>query len=82
MSVAVAKIAISIDSHLLEQLDAFIQKKKFKNRSQAIQSAVAQSVKKLERMRLAEECAKLDPVVEQRMAEEWQESEMKSILEG
>lgn len=75
MSAIASKIAISLDSGLLGRLDAFIQKKHFKNRSQAIQSAVEEAVDRLEHSRLAEECEKLDPVYEQHLADEWQESE-------
>ena len=55
MSVIASKIAISMDSGLLDRLDQFIQKKCFKNRSQAIQSAVEETVNRLEHSRLTEE---------------------------
>ena len=42
----------------------------FPNRSKAIQEAIEDKLNRLERTRLAEECAKLDPVAEQAMAEE------------
>lgn len=67
---SVAKIAISIDAHLLDRLDTFITEKKFKTRSQAIQLAVITTIERLESQRLIEECAKLNPIVEQRMADE------------
>ncbi len=75
MSTIAAKIAISIDDSLLERLDNFIKKKRFKNRSQAIQAAVEEVVKQLEHDRLAEECEKLDPIYERQMADEWQDFE-------
>lgn len=75
MSAMAAKIAISIDSSLLERLDTFIQKKQFKNRSQAIQSVVEEAVNRLEHNRLTEECNKLDPAYERHMADEWQDIE-------
>lgn len=75
MSAIAAKIAISIDSHLLDKLDRFIRNKQFKNRSQAIQSAVSEVVDRLEHSQLKEECAKLDPIYERHMADEWQDIE-------
>ncbi|MXY98177.1 MAG: hypothetical protein F4Z29_10630 [Gemmatimonadetes bacterium] len=42
----------------------------YKNRSQAIEEAVSEKLDRLKRGRLARECAKLDPVEEQELAEE------------
>jgi metal-responsive CopG/Arc/MetJ family transcriptional regulator len=66
----VSKIAITIDDNLLKQLDLMVKLKIYPNRSKAIQEAVADKLKRLERTRLARECAKLDPEYEQNMAEE------------
>ena len=65
-----SKIAITIDDKLLKQLDLMVQSRMFPNRSKAIQEAVADKLKRLERTRLAQECTKLDPDYEQNMAEE------------
>ena len=67
---AASKIAITIDDNLLKQLDLIVKSKVYPNRSKAIQEAVADKLKRLERTRLAQECAKLDPEFEQNMAEE------------
>jgi metal-responsive CopG/Arc/MetJ family transcriptional regulator len=67
---AASKIAITIEDNLLKQLDLMVKSRLFPNRSKAIQEAVADKLKRLERNRLAEECAKLDPEYEQNMAEE------------
>ena len=67
---AASKIAITIDDKLLKQLDIMVKSKVYPNRSKAIQEAVADKLQRLERKRLAQECAKLDPVYEQNMAEE------------
>ena len=67
---ATAKIAITIDDKLLKQLDLMVTNKVYPNRSKAIQEAVADKLKRLERSRLAQECAKLDPYYEQNIAEE------------
>jgi hypothetical protein len=42
----------------------------FPNRSQAIESAVAEKLQRLDRGRLARECAKLDPDFEKALADE------------
>lgn len=67
---AASKIAITIDDNLLKKLDLMVKSRLFPNRSKAIQEAVADKLKRLERNRLTEECAKLDPEYEQNMAEE------------
>ena len=66
---AAAKIAITIDDNLLKQLDIMVKSKVYPSRSRAIQEAVADKLQRLERTRLAQECAKLDPAHEQNMAE-------------
>jgi len=67
---AASKIAITIDDRMLRQLDFLVKSKYFPNRSKAIQEAVAEKLMRLEKSRLAQECAKLDPVFEQSIAEE------------
>jgi metal-responsive CopG/Arc/MetJ family transcriptional regulator len=73
---AVSKIAITIDDRMLKQLDILVKSKYFPNRSKAIQEAVAEKLMRLEKSRLAQECAKLDPVFEQSIAEEGFSAEM------
>ncbi len=67
---ASAKIAITIDEKTLRRLDRQVKERVFPNRSKAIQDAVEESLNKLERNRLAKECAKLDPAAERAMADE------------
>jgi Arc/MetJ-type ribon-helix-helix transcriptional regulator len=67
---SVAKITISIDENLLTRLDILVRSHIFSNRSQAVQSAVEEKIARLTRSRLAQECAKLDPLEEQSLAEE------------
>lgn len=62
------KVAITIDSGTLKR--GLVAKKVFPNRSRAIQSAVAEKLARMERSRLASECAKLDPKFEKTLAEE------------
>ncbi len=64
------KVALTIDSALLEQVDGLVEHRHFRNRSQAIEAAIAEKLARLARTRLAAECAKLDPAEEQQMADE------------
>lgn len=65
-----AKIAITIDQITLTKLDRLVKAKMFPSRSKAIQSAVKDKLARLDRSRLARECAKLDPKFEQTLADE------------
>ncbi|MEW6001931.1 MAG: ribbon-helix-helix domain-containing protein [Nitrospirota bacterium] len=64
------KIAITLDEQFIEQLDRLVSEHVFQNRSQAIQEAVDEKLKRLKRTRLAKECSKLDLAFEKAMAEE------------
>ena len=57
---ATTKVAISLDSKLLQQLDRLVAEQVFPNRSQAVQDAIRDKLDRLARTRLARECAKLD----------------------
>jgi len=65
-----AKIAVTIDQGLLTRLDKLVKEHRFPNRSRALQEALRDKIDRLDRTRLARECAKLDKVAEQQMAEE------------
>lgn len=65
-----SKIAITIDDKTLKRLDFLVKSKFFPNRSNAIQQAVTEKLNRIDKSRLARECAKLDPGVEQSLAEE------------
>jgi metal-responsive CopG/Arc/MetJ family transcriptional regulator len=67
---ATTKVAISIDSKLLEQLDRLVDERIFRNRSQAVQDAIRDKLDRFAHTRLARECAKLDVRAEQEMADE------------
>ena len=67
---ATTKVAISLDSKLLEQLDRLVAERVFPNRSQAVQDAVRDKLDRLARTRLARECAKLDASAERILADE------------
>ncbi len=64
-----AKVAVTLDSSTLKRLDRLVERARFLNRSQAIEIAVKEKLARLERSRLAEECAKLDPAEEQALAD-------------
>lgn len=64
------KVALTLDSTLLERVDNLVARERFRNRSQAIETALAEKLARLARTRLAEECAKLDPTEERRLADE------------
>ena len=65
-----AKVAITLDENLLRRLDRLVKNRLFENRSRAIQEAVREKLSRLDRDRLARECAKLDRKFEQALAEE------------
>jgi metal-responsive CopG/Arc/MetJ family transcriptional regulator len=73
---ATSKIAITIDDNTLKRLDILVKSKFFPNRSKAIQQAVTEKLMRIEKSRLAQECAKLDPDFEQSLAEESFSSEL------
>ena len=71
-----SKIAITMDETILDMLDRLVARRVFPNRSRAIQEAVAEKLQRLERIRLARECAKLDPEFEKSLAEEGMSEEL------
>ncbi|MBX3060586.1 MAG: ribbon-helix-helix protein, CopG family [Anaerolineae bacterium] len=73
---ATTKVAVTIESELLAEIDQLVAQRMFPNRSKAIQEALRESLEKIKRNRLARECAKLDPDVEQALAEEGMEWEL------
>ena len=69
-TMAKTKVAVTLDAVLLEHVDYLVAQQRFRNRSQAIETALAEKLARLTRTRLAEECAKLDPAEEQQLADE------------
>lgn len=65
-----SKVAITIDDRVLARVDELVASKRFPNRSQAIEIAVREKLTRLDRSRLARECALLDPEFERRLADE------------
>jgi len=71
-----SKIAITLETNMVKRLDMLVKSNFFPNRSKAIQDAVAEKLRRIEKSRLAQECAKLDPDFEQSLAEEGFTSEL------
>ena len=64
------KVALTLDADLLGQVDELVARQKFLNRSQAVEAALADKLRRLARTRLAREAAKLNPAEEKRVADE------------
>ncbi len=64
------KIAITIEDKTLTRLDTLVKNRAFPSRSRLIQEAIREKLERLDRSRLARECAKLDEQFEKTMAEE------------
>ena len=63
------KVAITLEEKTFTKLDRLVKARLFPNRSKAIQEAVEEKLSRLDRRRLARECAKLDPQFEKRLAD-------------
>lgn len=61
---------MSLEKRTLERLDQMVAERVFPSRSGAIQQAVEEKLARIERTRLAAQCAKLDRRDEQALAEE------------
>ncbi len=72
---ASAKVAISLDSKALRDVDRLVKRGCFPSRSRLIQEAVFEKLERLEKSRLAVESAKLDKKVERALADEGLTSE-------
>jgi len=70
LRMAKAKIAVILDEVTLSRVDALVRQSLFVSRSQAIQQAIEEKLARLDRRRLASECAKLDPAFEKALAED------------
>lgn len=65
-----AKIAITMSAEVLARVDRLVAEGAFSNRSRVIETAVEEKIARIEHVRLALECAKLDPAFERELAEE------------
>ena len=73
---AKAKLAITLDDRILSEVDQLVKSRVFPNRSRIIEEAVEEKLARMNKNRLARECAKLDPGFEKAMAEEGMEKEL------
>ena len=73
-----AKIAVTLESELVERIDALVAKHAFESRSNAIELAVSEKLERLRSGRLASECEKLDPKEEKALADEGLSKDSKS----
>ncbi|HID72326.1 TPA: ribbon-helix-helix protein, CopG family [Candidatus Micrarchaeota archaeon] len=64
------KIAITIESDVLAEVDVLVKKRVYPSRSRAIQEAVKEKLGRLNHSLLARECSNLDPAYERTLAEE------------
>jgi metal-responsive CopG/Arc/MetJ family transcriptional regulator len=64
------KVTLTLDADLVERVDELVARRRFRNRSQAIESALADKLRRLARTRLARESAKLNVREEKRLADE------------
>jgi Arc/MetJ-type ribon-helix-helix transcriptional regulator len=64
------KVALTLDAGLIEQVDDLVARQKFRNRSQAVEAALSDKLRRLARTRLAREAAQLNPAEEKRLADE------------
>ena len=67
---AKAKVAVTLEKETVSQLDRLVKQAVFPSRSQGIQIALEEKLERMERNRLAQESAKLDPDFEKSLAEE------------
>lgn len=64
------KVAVTMEKDLIVKLDRMVSEGKYPSRSSAVEEAVIDRMIKVEKSRLAEESAKLDPAYEQALADE------------
>jgi metal-responsive CopG/Arc/MetJ family transcriptional regulator len=64
------KVAVTLDAELVDRVDELVARRRFRNRSQAIEAALADKIQRLARTRLARESANLNPREEKRLADE------------
>ena len=64
------KVALTLETELVDRVDELVAHQRFRNRSQAIEAALAEKLQRIACTRLAGECARLDPKEEKALAEE------------
>ncbi len=65
-----AKIAVTVDERVVDQIDRLVREGKYKSRSSVVQEALEEKLKERKRKRLIEEVSKLNPIEERALADE------------
>ncbi len=65
-----AKVAITLETESVREIDRWVKDGRFPSRSRAIQTALDEMLSRRKKRRLIEELAKLNPKQEQAVAEE------------
>jgi metal-responsive CopG/Arc/MetJ family transcriptional regulator len=65
-----SKVAVTLETDLLERIDQHLRGRRFPNRSQAIEAAISEKLDRLARGRLAREASRLDRREERALADE------------
>lgn len=65
-----SKVAITLETEVLAEVDDLVKRRVYPNRSRAIQEAVREKLDRMNQSLLARECSKLDPVFEKTLADE------------
>jgi Arc/MetJ-type ribon-helix-helix transcriptional regulator len=65
------KVAVSLETRTLREIDRLVREGRFPSRSRAIQTALAEMTSRHKHRRLIQELAKLNPKEEQEVAEEF-----------
>ena len=76
------RFAATIDATLLRQVDEMVRRRRFANRSQAVERALTETLRRLARSRLARACARLDPGEEKALAEDGLARRVRSLSEN
>ena len=77
-----AKIAVSLDPEALKEIDRLVAGGLYPSRSSLVQEALSEKLRAMRRVRLARECAKLDPAREQATAEDGERDRVARVLRG
>ena len=64
------KIAVTIDEKVSKEIDRLVATGRYPSRSKVVQDALKEIMRGAKKLRLAAECAKLDPDEERALAEE------------
>jgi len=65
-----AKVAISLNRRTLTRVDRLVRRGAFPSRSRLVQDSIEEKLRRIDGVRLARECAKLDRRLERALAEE------------